>query len=72
MDILFRIEYLCALFVGDGVKLRYRQIIRCHVGMESNTGENFYSKCETSRTSVECVQLNARQPENVSDRMSKS
>jgi hypothetical protein len=34
------INYVCVLFVGDGVKLSSRLTIRQYVGLESKTGEN--------------------------------
>jgi hypothetical protein len=36
----FTIDYLCSLFVGDGVKRQPRQIIRPHVGLKRNMGKS--------------------------------
>jgi hypothetical protein len=33
------IDYLCVLFVVDGVKSRHRSVIRQYVGLERNMGE---------------------------------
>jgi hypothetical protein len=41
----FMIDYVCILFVGDGVKRRLRRIIQQHVGPGKNTGEKREVRC---------------------------